>query len=172
MAKKILVTGVAGSGKSSLQRMFNKKGYQTSDIDDGFAEWRNKDSGKTEEYKPDDPEWLNQVYWALRTDALRDRLKDAADQSIAIFGSTNDLHNYADLFDTVYLLEYPDDEAVKERLASRPRGFGRVDHERDSVLSYYKQYQDQMKSIGAVCIGYEVPLDQKALFIEEGLLGE
>jgi hypothetical protein len=172
MAKKVLVTGVAASGKTTLEKIFDQKGYQTSDIDDGFAEWKNKITGEVEDYRPDDSGWIDQVYWALKVNDMQHRLRSAGDKPIAVFGSTNDLYEHVGLFDAILLMEYPNDEAVKQRLASRSRGFGRVVQERNSVLSYYREYQDQMRDLGAICVGYDSPIDQKVAMIERELLSE
>lgn len=46
MGAVVLVTGVAGTGKSTLKASFSQRGYQTIDIDNGFASWQHNDSRK------------------------------------------------------------------------------------------------------------------------------
>lgn len=167
MSKKILVTGVSGSGKSTLESIFRQKGYSTSDIDNGFAEWRYKESDKPLGHHPINEEVLSLVHWALRAEALKERLEADAGENVLIFGSTNDLHQYVGLFNRVFLLEYPHQEAILDRLATRPdSGYGKVPHERDSVLSYFEDYQSMMKQLGAKEVNCMLPIDQIVEVIE------
>jgi len=166
MSKRILVTGVTGSGKSTLEKIFNQKGYETSDIDKGFAEWRNKETGEVEPH-PESADRLAAAFWALRADELKERLSSIDGQPILIFGSTNDLDDYTNLFNTIFLLEYPDAETLRARLASRPEGdYGKVPHERDSALAYHQDYQNKMKELGAIAIDCMLPLEQIVSIIE------
>lgn len=164
--KNYLVTGAAGSGKSTLERLFADKGYKTADIDKGFAQWRNKETGKIEEYRRD-PDWLKTVIWSLKVDKLKEMLDSAKDEPVIVFGSANDLHEHLDLFDKTFLLEYPDEESIKDRLMQR-RGdhFGKTEHEVKAVLDYYKEYQERMKQSGAQVINCMLPIEQVVLAIE------
>lgn len=173
MANRSLVTGVTGSGKSTLEIAFSKIGYKTYDIDRGFAEWRSKTSGEIEEYQPDDKEWISGVFWALKADKLKNELESIEEQAVIVFGSTNDLSQHVGLFNKIILLEYPDEYTLVERLASRPEGeYGKTPHERDAALSYYKEYQESMKQLGARVIDCTLKTDQIVSIIKEEILSE
>lgn len=172
MSKNILVTGVSGSGKSTLEQIFKRKGYRTADIDNGFAEWQYKDSDVALGHHPKDAEELGLVHWALKSDELKSFLE--GDKSTAlIFGSTNDLYQYVEMFDSVVLLEYPNNNAVVKRLLSRPDyGYGKASNERDSVLAYMDDYQKMMKQLGAKAVDCTLPLEQITEVIEAEVKSE
>lgn len=166
MSRRLLVTGVSGSGKSTLEQVFKEKGYQTADIDNGYAEWQYKDSGLALGHHPKNAEELGLVHWALKSDELKLFLEGAKSTAL-IFGSTNDLHRYIEMFDSVVLLEYPNNDAVVSRLLTRPdHGYGKTSHERDSVLSYMDDYQTMMKRLGAKVVDCTLPLEQIVQVIE------
>jgi len=48
---KILVTGIAGTGKTSLIRALGEQGYLVIDLDDsGLCDWIHKETGEIAEY--------------------------------------------------------------------------------------------------------------------------
>lgn len=167
---RYLVTGAAGSGKTTLERIFDQKGYETSDIDDGFAEWRDRRTGDVVDYHPEDPQWHVYTDWSLRFDILKTRLSETKDKPIIIFGSTNDLHKHLDLFDKTFLLMHTDEQNIRERIASREGGYGKNEHELRNILSYYKYYQDRMLSLGAIAVDANLTINDKVRFIEEGFV--
>lgn len=173
MIKKILVTGVSGAGKSTLEQVFREMGHQTIDIDYGFAGWRDQETGERVDYSSDDAEKHSEIYWALEAKKLEDRLDEAGEDDILVFGSANDLHQHVELFTQIFLLEYPNEEAILDRLAMRSSyGYGKTKHERDAVLSYYKDYQDTMKRLGANVIDCTLPLEQIVQMIATGVRDE
>lgn len=71
MAKRYLITGLAGSGKTTLRGEFARRGYTTIDIDEGYAEWRHAATDELLEYTPDEPGWHEIAEWAVKTDKLQ-----------------------------------------------------------------------------------------------------
>ena len=161
-----LITGVAGSGKSTQERRFRAQGYQTIDIDDGLAEWRDIEADGIVSYNPNDPDWHNRTVWSLRADALQAKLAENQGDTF-VFGSTRDLFQYVSMFTRIFLLRYSDHKAIVSRLSQRVGGYGANEYERDLILSYADGYQDTMMRAGAVAIDALLSEDEIAKTIKQ-----
>lgn len=169
MNRSFLVTGVAGSGKTTLEKVFADKGYLTIDIDNGYAEWRDKKTGQTVDYNPHSADWSRRTIWALKDVELQKWLERNCQVTKIVFGSTNDLVDYLDYFDKVFLLEYSDKATAAQRITSRDSGYGKTPHELTNVLNYIMPYQAAMKKHGAISINATKPLDTIAQEIESSI---
>lgn len=159
MNERYLITGVAGSGKTTLERIFRDKGYVTTDIDDGFAEWRHAETDELLDYMPDDPAWHEVAEWVVDTDKLQRFFDDHEGQPILVFGSFARQGSVVDLFDTIFLLKYPDEATVRARIAGRVGGYGKNPHELARIISYVEPYQQKMIGFGAQVIDCTLPID-------------
>lgn len=160
MSKNYLVTGVAGSGKSTLEAAFNSKGCDTYDIDRGYAQWRHIATNEPVAYNPQGGEqWAKSHDWLVRASEFTQLLHTPSNSPRIIFGSAGDLHNYAPLFTKIILLEYPSKSAIAARLATRTNNpYGKQLSELQAVYSYYMPYQEQMKALGAIALDCTAPL--------------
>lgn len=159
MAGRYLITGVAGSGKSTLERNFREKGYATYDVDDGLAEWRHAETDEPLPYTPEVEAWHEVAEWVVDIDKLNARFDAHPDEDVLIFGSFARTRTMIGKFATIFLLEYPNEEVARERIAGRSGGYGKNKHELDRIISYIKPYQEKMKAAGAVAIDCTMPLD-------------
>ena len=77
---KCLITGVTGSGKSTVGKILKSKGYKVIEIDDepGLAEWIHKNTGQIGEYKRGiGAKWVDEHEWLLNISKLRELLAKA-----------------------------------------------------------------------------------------------
>lgn len=169
MSHTYLITGVSGSGKSTLKELLRKRGYQAIDIDDGYADWRKVDTHEVVSYDPQGGEaWLETVDWLLRVDALTNRINRSRDKTLFVVGSAGDLREHLDLFNVVFLLQYSSIEQIKYRIASRTNNpFGKNPGEIENIRSYFKSYQDEMITGGAIAIDCMLPTEQIIKYIEQ-----
>lgn len=167
MGIRYLVTGVAGSGKTTLEKVFRDKGYVTADIDDGFAEWRHRDSDELLDYTPDQPGWHDVAEWTVKADKLQRFFDNHSDEIVLVFGSFARQHQVVGIFDKIILLEYPNIETAKDRIFSRQDGYGKHPGELARIIGYVGIYQDIMKSAGAVIIDCTLPIEQSICIIED-----
>ncbi len=158
--KTFLITGVAGSGKSTLEREFARRGYQTIEIDDGYAEWRHRDTDEVLEYLPDEPEWHEVALWRIKEEKLKQCLADMVGP-VFVFGSAAKISQIMSLFDKVFLLEYHAEALVRERIAGRVDGYGAHPDELTKILSYVEPYQASVRRRGAVCIDTALSVNEK-----------
>jgi len=169
VAGRYLITGVAGSGKSTLEKLFKKKDYITIDIDDGFTEWRHAKTDEVLAYSPDDEAWHKVAEWVVKTDKLQDFFARHRNEDVLVFGSFARMNEVVVLFDKLFLLEYLDEQIVYERIAHREGGYGKNPHELQRILGYLQPYQEKMKRAGAQPIDCTLPVDQVVEIIEKNL---
>lgn len=158
-----LITGVAGTGKSSICRSLLKMGYRTYDIDEvsRLCSWRNKKTGERADYHPSiGREWIDQHNWICDETKLRELLSD--DRGITIIcGIASNQKQLLLLFAKVILLTL-DDELLKQRLSNRQGEdeFAKTESEQIGVLGWKKGWEEEMLQAGAVPIDTDKPLDE------------
>jgi shikimate kinase len=120
---KVLVVGVAGTGKSYLVREMKRRGLNAFDADEGFATFVDAD-GTEVEYDPEGgAEWWKSHNYVLKPEALEKMF--SSDKTAFLFGDVggqpgkgNGLFDVAHRFDRVCYLSAPV-ELIRERLSNR-----------------------------------------------------
>jgi broad-specificity NMP kinase len=122
---RVLLTGMSGTGKSTLVRELRQRGYAAHDADDGFAEPRA--DGR----------------WGWRADLVADLLAEAPDRLMFFAGCSEE---QAELpFDYRVLLTVPEPVLV-ERLRTRTgNSYGRAERELAQVRSDLVQVEPVLR---------------------------
>ena len=152
---KYLVTGQAGSGKSSVAAELRRRGYVAYDTDsmpavtwfDHVATGEPVAEGSREITHPID---FDRFAWNWRPEALRALLESAEDVFVyAITSNTVELRHH---FDTVFVLEL-DEQTLAERLRTRTdHDFGKHPAEAAAVLRHNRVIADEWRERGAIAI--------------------
>lgn len=172
MSNITLVTGVAGTGKSTLEAVFRQKGYATIDIDNGFASWQRNDTRERVDAPVNQSaEWYQVHDWYTENEKLSGYVEKYRNSSepLFVFGNTADLDQLPQLFDNIYALEYKDESTIRHRIDSRTtNSYGKDPVEFAALLSYYKPMQLRFRAIDATPIDCTLPLHEIAQIIETG----
>lgn len=171
-----LITGVAGTGKSTLEIEFRNEGYITIDTDEGYAHWLNNETRQEVSAPENQPhEWYDKHDWYTNGKKLERAIIDhkaSSNDPLFVFGNTADLYTFHNLFDKIFALEYQDENFIKERIMSRTtNNYGKDPTEFALLLSYYKPMQEKFRSVGAIAIDCSLPLEDTIRFIRETALG-
>lgn len=175
MNKNYLVTGLAGSGKSTLRDEFLEQGYEAHDLDKGFASWQNQDTRARVNYTTDKPpEWHKDHHWMLELNALHTQLREPTENNLPrlFFGFTADLSANASLFDGVFILTYEDDETIRHRAENRPNpdAFGKQAGELAMIIRDREPVQATFRDLGAIAISCSLPTKLIAARIRQSIL--
>jgi dephospho-CoA kinase len=127
----ILITGNAGSGKSSVATELKHRDYDALDADEGFGHWIHKNSGEICSSRPSANR--GDYYWVWSTDKIKQFLKTTKSDTVFFCGlASNQAEVYKD-FDKIVMLNC-DFKVIKQRLSNRQNNpFGKRPDDLDWV---------------------------------------
>lgn len=122
--KRILITGLSGTGKSAVIEVLRSRGYTAIDTDyDGWTEFRDIGDG---------PEWL------LREDRLHQLLSEPRTGPLFVSGCCSNQGKFSEYFDHKVLFSAPL-EVMRERILSRTSNpYGKSEAEWAEIVANYE----------------------------------
>lgn len=156
MQKKILITGVSGTGKSTICRKLSSLGYETYDIENinGMFEMFHKGTKKVfEDYDNSNPEHVKNSEWLCNVKKLEDLIKSQKFEIAFYCGIASNMKEILSFFDKVVVLQ-PDSNVLNERLTTREgtNDIGNTQEGRDVVLGWKDWWENEMYKKGAIFI--------------------
>jgi dephospho-CoA kinase len=146
---KVLVTGMSGTGKSSVLRVLGERGHRVVDTD--TDEWR---------------EWVDDG-WNWREDAINALLDGHVDGHLFIAGCHTNQGRFYDQLDGVVLLSAPA-EVLLERIDARDDNpYGKGDEERALVLRHLAEVEPLLRATASVELDATEPLETLADRLEQ-----
>lgn len=160
----IYITGVAGTGKSTIHQLLLSKGYTAFDADlDGITGWHHIVSGKPV-YGPDmlgylSQEWYQQYQWKIVRSRVEEIARLAGNQPIFLCGTSANDEDIHDLLSQVFFLTI-DEETLMKRLATRQNNdWGKSPEDVDHVLRWLKPAEEYYRAFGALMLDATRPVD-------------
>ncbi|MGL4965093.1 MAG: AAA family ATPase [Inquilinus sp.] len=124
--KRVLITGMSGTGKTAVIRDLAARGHDARDLDTPeWSEWVDADPADT--LTPAEGK-----DWVWREDRVRALLAAPRDRTLFLSGTSETMGRFLPLIDVVILLSAPV-ETLLQRLAARSDGYGRTEEERRKV---------------------------------------
>jgi dephospho-CoA kinase len=140
--KRVLLTGMSGTGKSSVTEELVARGYKAIDTDDGWSE-----------LQPD-----GRQLW--REDALQSLLATEDAGVLFVAGCEENLGKFLPQFDHVVLLAAPL-ETLVERLATRTNNaYGKPTEEFRRFLDDVRNVEPLLREVADHEVRTTVPLDE------------
>lgn len=160
----IYITGVAGTGKSTIQSHLTQLGYKAYDADyDEISGWRHIASGKFVK-GPDQPgylthNWFEKYAWSLNRDRVNQIAAEAQHETIFLCGTSANDEEIHDLLHHVMFLTI-DEATLRYRLANREtNSFGKTDEELNHVLRWLQPAEEYYRNFGATMLDSAAPLE-------------
>jgi dephospho-CoA kinase len=158
--KRVLLTGMSGTGKSTVIAVLAARGYKAVDLDtDAWSEWV-PISDEDLLAPPTDAEsvWRNRD-WVWREDRVA-RLLAAEDAGILfVSGTAANQGMFHPLFDHIILLSAPV-SVLMERLASRSTNtYGKGPSERARVLQHVETIEPLLRRVASMEVDTSAALD-------------
>ena len=162
MKRSILITGVAGSGKTTISNKLKEMGYTAYDIDrvKGLCRMVHKETGATlEKQDNDNLEEVVKGDWICDADELKKLIANTPDKIAFYCGVNSNMEELIPLFDKLIMLK-ANEEATRERLTNRTSNdFGRTAEVQDWIMTWKDWWEKEMIEKGAVVIDSNRPLD-------------
>jgi broad-specificity NMP kinase len=161
--KKYYITGVPGIGKTTVMHELQQRGFKAFDVDyvPGMCRWVNRETKEPVEFAHGaDDAWHKAHGWQCDENKLKATLESENSETVFVCGITDNQNEYLNLFDKVFLL-HADESTFLERMAGRDaEHFGHQESDRISVLTWYKQFEGDLRDKGAVSIDASQPIAQ------------
>lgn len=161
---KVLITGIAGTGKSTIIEALNKKGVDAVDLHDvpDLFFWQDKETKTKVKYTS-----VHLRNWFNTVDRLCNikKLKEIIDQydNIVMAGTTSggNEKEFFSLFDKIILLQC-NPETLVHRMKTRVNksGYGKTKAEQEDNVEWQKEFDPLLISRGAIPINTEGDLDK------------
>jgi dephospho-CoA kinase len=155
--KRILVTGMSGTGKSSVISELAGRGYKAVDADSPeYSEWVEV-SGDTSDLGS--TEWGARD-WVWREDRVQDLLSTEDADLLFVSGCAANMGKFLPQFDHVILLSAPA-EVIVERLATRTtNAYGKRPEEVARTLELMETVEPRLRRVADHEIDTSAPLDE------------
>ncbi len=116
----IYITGVAGSGKSTLREELEQRGHRAEDADEGFCAWFDHDGHQvpTMPLHLRTPDWYANHRWCLLTERVSAFADECANDVGFLLGVAANADEMAPYFASAFYLT-ADTDVIRERLRSR-----------------------------------------------------
>jgi dephospho-CoA kinase len=156
--KRILLTGMSGTGKSTLIAALAARGYKAVDVDcDEYSEWA-PSAGDSAGFGPP-VDAVGDRDWLWREDRIQALLSAEDADILFVGGCAENMGPFAPRFDSVVLLSAPADVIV-ERLAARAtNSYGKRPAEVARVLSLMQTVEPLLRRAATHEIDTSAPLE-------------
>lgn len=149
--RNYLVEGVSGTGKTSVCRELQRRGFHAVNGDTDLAYQGDPDTGEPISGAPS--HWHH--IWSV--ERVRKLVADRSDEVTFFCGGSRNFTHFLDLFDGVLVLEV-DRKTLEQRLDRRgPDEFGGQEEERELVLRLHRTGDDSPR--GGTSIDATAPLE-------------
>jgi dephospho-CoA kinase len=155
--KRILITGMSGTGKSSAIADLAARGYRAVDADSPeYSEWVEV-TGDTSALGS--PEW-GAKDWVWREDRVRELLSTEDSDLLFVSGCAANMGKFLSQFDHVVLLSAPA-EVIVERLTTRTTNtYGKRPEEVARTLELIETVEPRLRRVAGHEIDASAPLDE------------
>lgn len=152
----IYITGVPGTGKTTIQKELERQGYEAYDIDHPrFGGPTNLVTGEPTVVPPIEErsaEWFKQHEWRVSRTAIEELKRQSEGRVVYLCGTATTEHLVWSLFDKVFYLQI-DEATLRSRLAGREgNDFGKTEQESQMILERYRESQESVKDLDVIMI--------------------
>jgi|SRR3989344_5185845 len=155
MKKSILITGIAGSGKSTVCDKLREKGYKAYGIEDmkGFFTMINKKNGrKFHDYDNGNLKSVKQGNWICNIRKLQQLIGKNKGGIVFYCGTSFNLDELLPLFDKIFLLK-ANQKVLRQRLSKRQSSdYGCTPDVQKWIFSWKKRWEAYYIKKGAIPI--------------------
>jgi shikimate kinase len=140
--KRVLITGMSGTGKSAVIRELAARGYEARDLDTSeWSQWIDIDP--SDSLTP-----ARGKDWVWQEDRVRALLLRPRSMPLFVSGCAENMGRLLHLMDEIVLLSAPV-LTVMERLAARPGGYGSSEDDRRKVRELISTIEPRLRQLAS-----------------------
>jgi dephospho-CoA kinase len=161
----IYITGLSGSGKSTVCNEIKRMGFEAHDADgEGINNWYKISSGeiasREETDKPHTDDWYKKYSWQTSEKKIKELALRAKNKLIFVCGTSANEYKVWHIFDKTICLVV-NKETIKKRLKTRTTNdFGKDKMELKMILDWNKTYPGDYLKMGAITVNANQSLDE------------
>jgi hypothetical protein len=154
-----LITGIAGSGKSSVAQVLISNGYHAVDADASYSHWLDLKTGESYASRPrKTKDWANYFEWVWQESKILEVIGNQQHKALFICGMSGNQANFYRLFDKIFLLK-ADPATISYRLKARVNNpFGKRPGDIETALSLQSAFDLRAINAGAISIPSTQPV--------------
>jgi dephospho-CoA kinase len=163
LMKVFYITGMSGTGKSSVVKKLSEKSIFPIDADSisGLTYWIDKETKEKSEWHPGmSSEWYKKHQYICNKEKLTNLIKNSPEKIVAVAGLFNNRSELLGLFDKVFLLQCKEETFLKRIIERENHNFGKHILEQENILSWYKNFEKEVLEEGAIPINTDRLLTQ------------
>jgi broad-specificity NMP kinase len=128
--RRILVTGMSGTGKSTALHELRRRGFEVIDTDEpGWTEWRDEDGG-----------------YVWREERIAELLAGDGTGTLYVSGTVSNQGRFYPRFDAVVLLTAPADVLLSRIESRTTNDYGKTADERDLILVHLAEVEPLLRA--------------------------
>lgn len=140
--RRVLVTGMSGTGKSTVLAELARRGFQVVETDEApWSEWSNRDGG-----------------YVWREDLIAELLSRDDGGTLYVSGTVSNQGRFYPRFDAVVLLSAPVDVLLRRIDARTRNDYGKTAEERALILSHVESVEPLLRATSTHKIDATQPL--------------
>jgi broad-specificity NMP kinase len=157
---KIFITGISGTGKTTLGRNLKEKGFSVIDIDeDRLCHWYNKETGNVVDYKAElNKDFISKHSWMCDIKKLKD-LIDISSNPVFIIGMPENIDEIISISDKIIILKCSPETFISRILEREDNDFGKDESAQKEILQMYTLFETKMDTLGAIPVDTEDSID-------------
>jgi len=148
--RRILLTGMSGTGKSTALAELERRGFDVVDTDvGGWTEWSDDDDG-----------------YVWREDRMAELLSRDRQRTLFVSGTVSNQGRFYPRFDAIVLLSAPADVLLARIEGRTTNDYGKSAEERDLILTHVSEVEPLLRASCTHEIDASKPIDDVVVELE------
>lgn len=159
---KIFITGISGTGKTTIAEELKKRGYYVISIDEtaGLCSWRNRDTNeRVTRHVELNREFTDLHKWICDIDLLKEHMRTDS-EIVFVLGMPSNREEIEGLFDRVLLLQCKPETFLLRLNTRTNNSFGRDESIQNNILERYESFENKMLKNGAISVNTDRSIDE------------